>query len=286
MIALVSFLIVVTLSLIIERVAMVALTLTGLSRDVAKFQARSALTGTGFTTGEAEQVVNHPARRRIIMLLMAARNFELITGISTLVLTFIGVGSTREGAVRGIVLSAGLVALFLLASNKWVNRHLSRLIAWLLQRWTSLEVADYTTLLGLTAGHSVLEMPITEDSWVGAKRLDELGLPEEGVTVLAVRRADGSFIGAPPGSMVVGPDDTLILYGRAERLAELSTRQTGASGDQAHLDAVDEQQFMLENQSRQELMRAEASDGYMEETADELLSPPGTTYRGHREQGR
>ena len=44
MIALVSFLVVVTLSLVVERIATVALTLTGLSRDAAWFQARSALT--------------------------------------------------------------------------------------------------------------------------------------------------------------------------------------------------------------------------------------------------
>ncbi|MGZ3673172.1 MAG: potassium transporter TrkA, partial [Ktedonobacterales bacterium] len=50
MVALVSFLLVLTLSLIIERIATVALTLTGLSRDAAAFQARSAFTGTGFTT--------------------------------------------------------------------------------------------------------------------------------------------------------------------------------------------------------------------------------------------
>jgi hypothetical protein len=150
MIALVSFLVVVTVSLIIERIATVALTLTGLSRDAAWFQARSALTGTGFTTGEAEQVARHPARRRIIMLLMGIRNFELITGITTLVLTFVGVGSTQEGAVRGLWLCGGLVALSLLASSRWVDRRLSRLIAWVLRRWTDLDVADYTMLLGLT----------------------------------------------------------------------------------------------------------------------------------------
>ncbi len=66
MVALISFLLVVTFSLIVERVATVALTLTGLSRDAAQFQARSAFTGAGFTTGEAEQTrtKGRHARRR------------------------------------------------------------------------------------------------------------------------------------------------------------------------------------------------------------------------------
>lgn len=257
MVALVSFLLVVALSLIIERIATVALTLTGLSRDAAKFQARSALTGTGFTTAEAEQVLTHPARRRIILLLMGMRNFEIITGVSTLILTFLGAGSTSEGIVRGLVLSAGLVGLGLAASNRWVDRHLSRLIAWVLRRWTTLDVADYATLLGLTAGHSVLEMPVDADSWLAYRRLDELDLPEEGVTVLAIRQPDGAFVGAPHNATVIRPRDKLILYGRAERLAEIGRRRTGAGGDQAHRDAVDAHSQILLDQDRREYLREE-----------------------------
>src|SRR5258708_23739174 len=191
------------------------------------------------------------------MLLRAMRNFEIITGVSTLVLTFIGVGSTRDGVVRGLWLSAGLVALVMLASSRWVDRYLSRLIAWVLRRWTTLDVLDYTTLLGLRAGYAVLEMPVAEDSWIAQRQLEELGLPEEGVTLLAIRRADGSFVGAPPRATFISPRDTLILYGRAERLAEISGRQTGPGGDQAHLDAVAAHRHMLSDQAREERMRQE-----------------------------
>jgi len=62
-IGIVAFLIVLALSLVLTRVATVALAMTGLSHEVAKFQARSAFTGTGFTTREAENVVDHPVRR-------------------------------------------------------------------------------------------------------------------------------------------------------------------------------------------------------------------------------
>jgi hypothetical protein len=70
MAAVVTLLIIVTLSLLVTRIATVALTLTGMSREQARFQARSALTGTGFTTSEAEEVTNHPVRRRIVLFLM------------------------------------------------------------------------------------------------------------------------------------------------------------------------------------------------------------------------
>jgi Trk-type K+ transport system membrane component len=38
------------LSLLITRIATIALSVTGLSRETARFQARSAFTGVGFTT--------------------------------------------------------------------------------------------------------------------------------------------------------------------------------------------------------------------------------------------
>lgn len=250
MVALVSFLSVVTLSLILERVGTIALVLTGLSRDMAAFQARSAFTGTGFTTGEAEQVMGHPARRRIVMWLMSVRSFEVITGVSALVLTFISAGSPREQVWRGILLSIGLAALVLVASSGWVDRHLSRLITWILQRWTTLDVHDYTALLGLAAGHAVWEIQVAPTSWMANKRLNELDLPEEGITVLGIQHADGEFVGAPRRDMVIRPFDTLILYGRAERLVDLEKRQGGPSGDQAHRDAVSTQRSILQEQDQ------------------------------------
>lgn len=42
--------IVILVSLLVTRVATAALMLTGRSRDAARFQARSALTGVGYTT--------------------------------------------------------------------------------------------------------------------------------------------------------------------------------------------------------------------------------------------
>ena len=63
MIPVVSLLTVVTLSMVVTRIAAVALVYTGLSHQAARFQARSAFTGVGFTTSEAEHLVNHPVRR-------------------------------------------------------------------------------------------------------------------------------------------------------------------------------------------------------------------------------
>lgn len=48
----------------------IALEATGMERPRARFQALSALTNSGFTTRESENVVGHPRRRLIVGWMM------------------------------------------------------------------------------------------------------------------------------------------------------------------------------------------------------------------------
>jgi Trk-type K+ transport system membrane component len=82
----ISLLVVITLSILVTRVATVALTHNGLSKEVSRFQARSAFSGVGYTTREAEQLVNHPVRHRLLLLLMLMGNAGIVTAASRLIL--------------------------------------------------------------------------------------------------------------------------------------------------------------------------------------------------------
>src|SRR4030043_906617 len=64
----------------------IALEATGMERAKARFQALSALTGTGFTTREAESIVNHPRRRRIATWLIFLGSVGIITFILVMIL--------------------------------------------------------------------------------------------------------------------------------------------------------------------------------------------------------
>ena len=123
--AAVSVLVVLLVSLLIARVGTVALTLTGMSREAARFQARSAFFGVGFTTGEAEAVVGHPVRRRIIMWLILLGNAGVVTTTGTLLISFAG-GKDQLQSVT--VLVAGVVVLGALAMSRPVDRALTRVI--------------------------------------------------------------------------------------------------------------------------------------------------------------
>src|SRR4051794_16443066 len=99
--AIIALLFVVSLSLLVTRLATAALMLTGVSHQLARLQALSALTGVGFTTAESERIVEHPVRRRVLILMMLVGNAGFVTEASTLVLSFVGVTTRAEGLLRG-----------------------------------------------------------------------------------------------------------------------------------------------------------------------------------------
>ncbi len=230
-IGIVALLTVLLLSLIVTRVATVALTMTGLSYEAARFQARSAFTGTGFTTKESEIVVNHPVRRRIIMILMILRSAGFLSIILSLILSFLGPGSDTDKLRQLGWLIGGVVALWLLAESRRLERLMARVIEWALARWTDLDVRDYDYLLRLSGGYSVIEIYIQKEDWVAGKNLRNSYLPEEGITVLGITRGDGTYIGGPKGDTEIHAGDTLILYGRAEKLKKLGKRRPDVTGD-------------------------------------------------------
>lgn len=58
--ALLSVIAVVLISMLINRFATIALSLTGMSSEEARFQARAAMSGVGLTTRRPEDIVAHP----------------------------------------------------------------------------------------------------------------------------------------------------------------------------------------------------------------------------------
>lgn len=230
MVAAISLLVAIMLSILITRVATVALTLTGLSKEVARFQARSALTGAGFTTSETEKVLNHPVRRRIIMFLILVGSAGLASVVATLILSFTGT-SGGQAAARGGFIVLGLVVLIVLARSRLVDRWLSRAIERALRRFTTLDVRDYASLLRLTGNWSIAELEVRDGDWVAGRTLAELDLPHEGLLVLGIERRDGRWVGAPKGTAALHAGDTVYVYGMEETVADLDARPKDERGE-------------------------------------------------------
>lgn len=243
MISIVTLLVVLSFSLLITRIATVALTHTGLSRQTARFQSRSALTGVGFTTDESEKVVNHPVRRKILLMLMLVGNAGIVGAVSTLIVSFVDMGKNDDELLwRIVLLVSGLAFLWAAATSQWVDRHLSNLIGRALERYTRLDVRDYASMLRLAGEYGVSELQVEAKDWLADRTLRECRLRDEGVMVLGIVRKNGHYLGAPDGGTALHEGDTLILYGRSSALVKLDERQPGESGDAEHRREVDRHQ--------------------------------------------
>ncbi len=243
-----SLLVVLVISLLITRVATMALVLTGMSREAARFQARSAFTGVGYTTSEAEDIVAHPVRRQILMLLMLLSNLGVGAVVATVMVSFMETKQAESVWPQMLLLVTGLFLLWITATSRRVERYTNRLIALVLRRWAKLQIRDYVAILQLQDGYAVSELYVEPRDWLTNRTLIDLKLPHEGVLILGIRRAGGAFLGTPTGDMKVLAGDTLILYGPVDRIRDLDCRSRGSEGDLAHAEAIAEQREELTEQ--------------------------------------
>jgi Trk-type K+ transport system membrane component len=125
MYAVATFLVVAVITVAFTKLATGALIATGVPPESAAFQARSAFSGAGFTTTEAENVVNHRVRRRIIGTTMFVGSLGTPTLVLTVLVGFVapGPGSTTERAlvtISGVFLI--VMAVFNKPSQRWLQR--------------------------------------------------------------------------------------------------------------------------------------------------------------------
>lgn len=230
MYAVATFLVVAVLSMLFTRIAAGVLIATGLPPEVASFQARSAFSGAGFTTTEAENVVNHPIRRRVIGTTMFVGNLGTPTLIVTVLIGFLapGPGNTIE---RTLVVISGLALVVMILGNRPVRKYLVRVG----QRQAEKRLLPHLE-------HEVVEICSIDDDYVVARvRVAD----EPGPTVRSLRGIDEAFrevhvlgvrhgeeyLGMPPVDVELAADDVIVLYGRREELKALQERMTSDDGD-------------------------------------------------------
>lgn len=246
MYALISLIIVVSLSLLIVRIGTIALTMTGVSKEMASFQSLSAFSGAGFTTTEAEDITAYPVRRRIVKALIRLGSVGIVTTIATLILSFTD-PTQRFG--RLLILLGVAVVLVALSRSQTFHSVLTPIIKRGLSHIGSFELRDYVGLLNLDREFTVADLTVQEGSWLANERLADLELrSDEGVSILGIRRADGTYIGAPSGDHEITPGDTIVAYGQRERLEELAERAKGDT--EAHEQAKDAYRRLLDFEER------------------------------------
>lgn len=226
MIPLLSVIMILIFSIIITKVATAALVNTGLSQKAAKFQARSAFTGCGFTTSEAEKITQHPIRRKIVQVMMLLGNAGIVTVIASLLLTFVNQDEKALPAYFNVLIIVGsIVLLVIITSSRAIDKWLDKMINLTLGKITKLNIRDYSALHKLSYDFQIAELHVKEDDWIHGKKVKECNLEQREVKLLGIEKPGWEYIGFPKENDIVEENDLLILYGREAAIRSLNVKK-------------------------------------------------------------
>jgi K+/H+ antiporter YhaU regulatory subunit KhtT len=212
---------IIVISAFIVKIAAVALNLTGLDNKRALFQSISAFTGTGFTTSDAELVVHHDIRRRIVMVLMVLGNAGLVSVISTLMLSFFKGGMTVTPILINIsIIMTAILAITQLSRNKVLTRNLTKRIQARLMKTSTFTGKHVEEILRLAKGYGIAEVILNEKCVDIGRTLFDSSFRQKDILILAIERGT-SVIPAPHASDRLLLNDTLICYGKLENISHI-----------------------------------------------------------------
>jgi hypothetical protein len=212
-------LLVILVSFLVVRAGAVILMMTGMHEKRARFQALSAFSGTGFTTKEAESVVNHPQRRRIVTWLMILGNAGIVTVIVTATSSLV----TSRGYYLPISIAALIVGTYLiykLISRRGLARRWEGFIENRLVKSHILEEGTTEDLLHLIEGYGIVRIIVTQDSPFVGRSLQEANTPDNEFWVVGVERGR-EWISLPRSKEVINEGDKLVVYGNLNVLKSM-----------------------------------------------------------------
>ncbi|HJO95630.1 MAG TPA: TrkA C-terminal domain-containing protein [Victivallales bacterium] len=229
------FLLTILVVIVVVRIGAVAFELTGMSWSQAKFQALSCFTLTGFTTREAESIINHPGRKRIASLMMVFGYAGSVSLFATFV-NFLGkmfnsnahykhipflnirIPSFVEGllAVLLLIIVLGLIYRFFFRTKLWVMVTLK--IRDRMKKSSIVNPATFESMLIGETEYGIIRIFIDEHSLFCNKTIKNSGFKESiGAQILTIER-NNKAIPNPKADEKILQGDILYCFGKRKNL--------------------------------------------------------------------
>lgn len=222
------FIVVLIISFTVVRIGAIAFQLTGLEWSLAKFQALSCFTSTGFTTKEAELITASPQRRRIASILIVLGHAGFVTMIATFANSLrppvVGFSILSDfispGVMPWINLTVIVVAIWVIYkvfTNTKLARRLTNALRERIVKRDIIKSVSFEELAIATGGYGVSRVAVDAGSAVLDKTLSESQLRKSDITVLAIIRADET-IPNPSAKTKILLGDELVCFGKLENI--------------------------------------------------------------------
>ena len=234
------FIVVLIISFTVVRIGAIAFQLTGLEWSLAKFQALSCFTSTGFTTKEAELITASPQRRRIASILIVLGHAGFVTMIARRgKVAHFECFATFANSLRPPVVGFSILSDFISPGvMPWINLTVIVVAIWVIYKvFTNTKLArrltnalrerivkrdiiksvSFEELAIATGGYGVSRVAVDAGSAVLDKTLSESQLRKSDITVLAIIRADET-IPNPSAKTKILLGDELVCFGKLENI--------------------------------------------------------------------
>jgi Trk-type K+ transport system membrane component len=227
------FILTLTVSFVVVRIGAIAFQLTGLEWSLAKFQALSCFSGTGFTTKESELITSNKQRRKIASILIILGNAGFVIMIATLAGSLVPHETLLSKLSKSYLpfevpsyfvvwFNLAIVVIFVygiyrILTHEKLVRNLTNFLRKKIIKKEIFQKVSVEELLLSTGGYGVSRVAVSAGSPVLNKSLYKSNLKQHDVTVLAIVR-DQQTIPNPPADTKMLLNDELVCFGKLENI--------------------------------------------------------------------
>ncbi|SDK71845.1 TrkA C-terminal domain-containing protein [Natronincola ferrireducens] len=217
-----GFIILIILAFIVEFLS-IALKVTGLDIEKARFQVISIITHTGFTTRESEMITQHPTRRKIAMSLMLIS----YVGVAILISIIVNAFQAQQTFLYLILyISLALLLLrFLLRRRYLLNKFetfLEKLLRHRMKAYSKHKSVE--EVLRLNDEYGVVDFLIDEGHVLLGVTLAKSKLKENYIQVLNIDRGS-HIIHFPKNDFIFAVGDKVLVYGQIDKIHQFILNQ-------------------------------------------------------------
>ncbi|MBN3556543.1 TrkA C-terminal domain-containing protein [Fictibacillus nanhaiensis] len=200
---------------IVIEINVLLFTLTGLKKEIARFQVISMFTATGFTTGESELILEHPVRRRL-------STFLILFGVFSLAVIISSISNILSDEFRSIelgIIILVLISLYLILSIPKLKKYMKQSFESHMEKNYNLSDLPLRDVMYFEEDDVVVELPIHKGSKFMGKQLKDVIQVEDDLLVLFIKRGDVT-VRRDSYTTEIQEGDMLFLYGHQKSLEE------------------------------------------------------------------